>query len=259
MVVGEQTIYLSHLPMFMFDPERQEHNFQVILEVELTAPSNAHGIYANDRREHPDVRMYTMSPAPFEMVELDPRRPTRQSLVGSIYRGHLERGGKAIIGAQDPDPKHPEPSPPAATARVASVIYFHKFEENAEPLAQLGYLLFGKVPEVFLVHIITRPPDFDQILTVTLSGQSLPADALERGIRITIPDRPNTAQARIKAHEQVLGRVQTAGAVAGQPVELEAGIELYFEEGELGDPNPEKGQPGAMTFKQTPEEKAAGF
>ena len=40
MMVGEQTIYLSHLPMFMFNPQRHEHNFQVILEVTLNGPGN---------------------------------------------------------------------------------------------------------------------------------------------------------------------------------------------------------------------------
>src|SRR5215217_3673597 len=78
MMVGTQTIYLSHLPMFMFDPEHREHNFQVILEVTLNGPGNAQATYVNDRTSHPTERMYTMSPAPFEMIELDPRHPRRQ-------------------------------------------------------------------------------------------------------------------------------------------------------------------------------------
>ena len=169
MMVGEQTIYLSHLPMFMFEPEHHEHNFQVILEVTLSGPGNAQTTYANDRRKNPGERMYTMSPEAFEMVELDPQHPRRTALTGDIFRGHLERGGEVIIEA--------------ATAQVVSIVYFHQFEPNAQPLAQLEYLLFGKAPDLFLAHVITRPPDFDQILGVTIKGAAPSPDDLRRGIR----------------------------------------------------------------------------
>jgi hypothetical protein len=238
MMVGKQTIYLSHLPMFMFDPQRHEHNFQVILEVTLNGPGNPQAIYVDDRMQHPQERMYTMSPDAFEMVELDPQHPTRHALTGAIFRGHLER------------PIGQEPIINRAVAQVMNIVYFHEFEENAKPLAQLEYLLFGKAPELFLAHVITRPPDFDQILSVTVSGPSPTAGDLSRGIRIMIPGRANTPHTRIKAGERVTGEAQLAGAQAGQPLELEAGTEFYFEEGELRLP---------MTMRQTPEERASGF
>jgi hypothetical protein len=248
MMVGEGTIYLSHLPMFMFEPERHEHSFQVILEVALSGPGDPQATYAADRRKRPDARMYTMQPDEFEMVELDPRHPRRHALSGSIFRGHLERGGEVII--------------PRAVAEVVSTVYFNRLEENAPALAQLEYLLFGKPPELFLAHVITRPPDFDQILSVTVVGDPPPgltADALGRGVRVSIPGRANTAPTRVKAGEQVEGRSVPAGAPAPQPLRLRAGTELYFEEGELGDPRLPEGQPGAVTFAPTPEEKRAGF
>jgi len=239
MMVGQQTVYLSHLPMFMFDPRRHEHNFQVILEVALGGSNNnPQATYEQDRRNHPHERMYTMSPDPFEMIELDPQHPRRSTLTGEVYRGHLERGGQAIIDR--------------AEAQVVNIVYFRKFDPQAEPLGQLEYLLFGKEPDLFLAHIITRPPDFDQILGVTVSGDALTADDLKRGIRIKIPDRANTIQARIKAGETVMGQAQLPDAQAGEPleVELQAGTEFYFEEGELRLP---------MTMVPTPEEVASGF
>lgn len=238
MMVGEQTIYLSHLPMFMFDPQHHEHNFQVILEVTLSGPGNAQATFADDRRNNPRERMYTMSPAAFEMIELDPQQPRRAQLTGDIFRGHLERGGQRII--RD------------ATAEVMNIVYFHEFDPNAQPLDQLEYLLFGREPELFLAHVITRPPDFDQIIGVTIGDATLTADDLRQGIRIKIPGRANTPQARIKAGERVSGQAQLPGAEAVSPLELqlEAGTEFYFEEGELRLP---------MTMRQTPEEKKAGF
>jgi hypothetical protein len=239
MVVGEQTIYLSHLPMFMFNPLNHPHNFQVILEVTLSGPGDPQAVYADDRRDHPHERMYTMSPERFEMIAFDPQHPKINTLKADIFRGHLERGGIPIIEA--------------ATVHVESIVYFHEFERNAEPLDQLEYLLFGKAPDLFLAHVITRPPDFDQILGVTIDDSALSADDLKRGVRIQIPGRENTPQTRIKAGERFTSQAQLPGDETGQPLELqlEAGIEFYFEEGELGG---EK-----FTMDQTPEEKKAGF
>src|SRR4051794_40566208 len=71
MMVGTQTIYLSHLPMFMFNPHHHPHRFQVIVEITLNGPGDPQATYTDDRNQHPDERMYTMSPDPFELVELD--------------------------------------------------------------------------------------------------------------------------------------------------------------------------------------------
>ena len=240
MMVGVETIYLSHLPMFMFDPHEHPHRFQVILEVVLNGPGNPQAIYARDRRGHLRERMYTMSPDPFEMVELDPQHPRRNFLSGSIFRGHLERGGEEIISR--------------AEARIVNTVYFHEFEQDAQPLEQLEYLLFGKAPDLFLAHVIIRPPDFDQIIGVTISGGALMDDDLTRGIHIKIPGRANNLQSRIKPQERVKAEAKMPGAQAGLPLELEleAGTEFYFEEGELR--SEEK-----FTMDPTPEERKAGF
>ena len=51
MVVGEQTIFLSHLPMF-----HSEHRFQVIVEAAFEQNGTSlDRVYADDRRKHPDV------------------------------------------------------------------------------------------------------------------------------------------------------------------------------------------------------------
>ncbi|HEX9987458.1 MAG TPA: hypothetical protein VGE45_03145 [Chloroflexia bacterium] len=265
MMVGKETIYLSHLPMFMFNPQRHAHNFQVILEVTLSP--QAHAIYKADRDKHPDVLMYTMEPLEFEIAELDPQRPKRRILTGKIYRGHLERGGEQII---PPDEDHP-----LVEAHVENIIYFREFDPNAQPLDELEYLLFGKGQELFLAHAITRPPDFDQILSVniTASGSSITDDDLRQAIRIGIGDRANTPQTRIKPGEpgeRVTGHVLDRVNLMHHPrVDFEVGTEFYFEEGELGDPKlvqppfddgtqpPPK--PGEQTFVPTPEEERSGF
>jgi hypothetical protein len=245
MMVGTDTIYLSHLPMFMFNPRRHPHNFQVVLEVTLHGPGNPQATYTNDRRAHPNERMYTMSPDSFEMIEFDPRDPRRNALTGAdIFRGHLEREGSRQIIER-------------ANVQVERTVYFRAFDPDAVTSRKLEYLLFGKGRELFLAHIITKPPDFDQILSVTVSGHSFTDDELGRGIRVTVLDgadarHANTPRGRLKAGEKVKGEARFVDAEAGPaiPLELAAGIEFYFEEGELRLP---------ATMDTTQEEQAAGF
>jgi hypothetical protein len=243
MVVGRETVYLSHLPMF----GHPQHGFQVILEVGLSGPGDPHAAYVADRAAHPDVRMYTMSPEPLEILEFDPQQPRRRAMRGSIFRGHLER------------PMDQAPLLEGVVAEVVNTVHFRRLDENAPPLPQLEYLLFGKAPDLFLAHVITRPPDFDQILSVELLSGAPSAEALRRGMRVSVPGRANTPPTRIAAGEQIEARAESSGAATEERLRLRAGTELYFEEGELGDPRIEEGQPGAFTMAPTPEEQRAGF
>jgi hypothetical protein len=45
-------------------------------------------------------------------------------------------------------------------------------------------------------YLITKPPDFDHLLSVTLDHK-FPAEELNRGIRLTFPGRANTAAQRL--------------------------------------------------------------
>jgi hypothetical protein len=236
MVVGEQTVYLSHLPMF--DPRFPEHHFQVILEVKLTQPDDAQATYTEDRQSHPDVRMYTMNPKAFDITELDPQNSRRTTLTGDVFRGHFERESELLIRR--------------ATAEVARVVRFHRFEPGARPREHLEYLLFGKAPDLFLAHVLVGAPDFDQILGVTVSSGEVSAEDLERGVRVQIPGRANNVRTRIQPGERVTAQAQRPGAQGDGPLELqlEAGTEFYFEEGEMRSP---------MDMAQTAEERKAGF
>lgn len=227
LIVGEETIFLSHLPMF----GHPHHDFQVILEVTFTKPeSDPQAIYVNDRQTHSEIKIYTLAPENFVLADLvssDPAHPPLRSFKGTIVRGHFEKGGTPIIGD--------------VQVNVTNVIHFRQFDPDVEALSQLEYLLFGKGDELFLAHLITRPPDFDQTLSVQLPNHPFSAEALSRGIRVRIPERANSIPQRLKETQQVDGALQFT---------LEANREFYFEEGELRSP---------ATFRQTEEEKAAGF
>lgn len=238
MVVGESTIFLSHLPMF-----ESEHRFQVILEATFArAGKSVSEVYADDRRGHRDVRMYTLALRDvFVLARLfgtDP--PPRRSFRGTVFRGHLERGGERLDGLTDIE------------VTVKRVVYREEIGGASGIIKsdKLDYVLFGSGSELFLAHRIAQPPDFDQIVGVKVSGHTFADTELERGVSVKILDRENTPDRRLRAGDRVAAQGHVTGAHMFLPLQVEVAAELYFEEGELASP---------VTFDQTPLEKAAGF
>ena len=63
---------------------------------------------------------------------------------------------------------------------IKNVIHARKFDPNAARPKNLQYIVFGKPGEIYLAHLITRTPDFDQIIRVSIDEQ-LPGESLVRG------------------------------------------------------------------------------
>lgn len=243
MIVGEQTIFLSHLPMF-----HGEHRFQVIVEAGFDEDGTPlDSVYADDRRKHPAVRMYTLEPNPrrrFVLARLftGDGETLMRSFPATVFRGHLERGGEPLQQFTDVEVK------------VRRVVYAQEIGPEADLPGsdELDYILFGQAPELFLAHRITQPPDFDQLLGVKLSGQDFTDDDLARGVMITVRDRENSPARRLRAGETVAAQGHVAGSDAVLPLEVEVTTEYYFEESELDPRSPDP-------FGQTPLEEEAGF
>jgi len=225
LLFGEETLYLSHLPMFM-----SPHNFQVILAVTLNeqAAGRLHDFRAHFGRND----MYTFKPKKFHITDLisrDPSKPALTSFGGSLFRFHFERGGESIS-------EH-------VKVHVTEVLYFQEIGA-ASPKgkgSELGYLLFGKDQEKFLVHRITEPPDFDHVVSVNVTGHEFSAEETHRftqsetlrGVGVTFHGRPNRASERIKPGETLAGQGHAAGAHEFFDLQVEAVAEIYLEEGEL--------------------------
>lgn len=249
MLVGTKAAFLSHLPMFVPEGTGPEfdspHRFQVILEATFTdGERNLTDVYFQDRIKNPTVKMYTLNPDNFVLSRLDPRGTALKKFRGSaLVRGHLERGGKSFIG----DFENP-PNGGAFDVNVVNVVHFHEFDPKATKPALLEYLLFGKGSELFLAHLITKPNDFDQIISIKMD-QPFSDDELREGRRIVFFNRANTSQGRLKEKATDTGMLQLPSAPS-RTVRVEVLKEFYFEEGELSLP---------PVFKSTAEERKSGF
>ena len=215
---GRETLFLSHLPMFM-----APHDAQLILEVALEedAGGSLLEVWSRERESHPDQRVYTMMPQRFALSTLyTPDPPDRRSFRAKFFRGHLEHGGEVI------------PELGNIVVRVTDVVYARQFDRGGKP-DDLTYLLFGRGGELFLAHVISEPPDFDQILSVQLSGAQPDEDEMNAGIEVVLPGRPNTATERLRDGTATTARGHVTGAHQFLSLEITDVHELYFEEGEL--------------------------
>lgn len=238
LVVGSETVFLSHLPMFG-DPA---HGVQAILEATFSDGGNdPQSVYADDRART-GTRMYTLQPERFVLSDLvspdGSQPPPRRSFRATVHRGHFERNNP------------PTPILREIEVEVTDVIYFQGLDPDAPGLPRLEYLLFGKGDEMFVAHVISRPPDFDQVLSVEVAGHEFTDDELRRGVRTVVPDRANSMSERIREGEKLAAEARLEGDSRAVGIQVRAGVEFYFEEGELRE---------VPTFEQTPEEIAAGF
>lgn len=248
LVVGTKAVFLSHLPMFDGLNEQKSdytspHRYQVILEARFSSRGkDVTEVYTEDRKSHPETKMYTLHPtADFVLTKLftpGAQKPELSSFGATVFRGHFERGGKPIDGLKD------------IVVTVKQVIHAQKFEPTDDKSKELSYFLFGKGTDLFLAHSIVKPPDFDQIISVKIPDGHFPDDELSRGIGAVFQGRKNTASQRLKKGQKLEGQFHVSGAHQFLNLQVQSGIEFYFEEGELRVP---------ASFNATSEEKRAGF
>lgn len=145
LMMGHQTVYLSHLPMF-----HAPHDYQAIFEAKLDPESER--LFHEAQKAHPEVTVFTLVPEAFVLPDMAAKpRPFK----AQIYLGHFERGGTLLKSK--------------VTVTLTQVLYFKKFVPGAKQ--GKGQLLFGSESELFLAHQIEAKPDFDQIVELPVEAQ----------------------------------------------------------------------------------------
>lgn len=189
---GRRTLFLSHFPSFM-----APHDTQLVLEATLEdANGSLQEGWLRERESHPDQRGYIMRPEAFALSTLyTPDPPARGSFTATFSRD----GDEAIPELTD------------VNVRVTDVVYAKKLDQSST-FDELCYILFGRGDELFLAHLLSRPPDFDQIVSVRLVGLHPDEDELKRRIDVVFPGRPNTVQQRIRMGPVATARGHVTGA-----------------------------------------------
>jgi hypothetical protein len=189
---GHRTLFLSHFPSFM-----APHDTQLVFEATLEdANGSLQEVWLRERQSHPDQRGYIMKPEAFALSTLyTPDPPARGSFTATFSRG----GDEAIPELTD------------VKVRVTDVVYAKKLDRLGT-FDELRYILFGRRDELFLAHLLSRPPDFDQIVSARLVGPRPDEDELRRRIEVVFPGRANTVQQRIRNGPVATARGHVTGA-----------------------------------------------
>lgn len=208
-------VYLSHLSMFSMP----EHAMQVIVAAEFLdgggSPSTA---YSDDRRSHPTQRLYTLDPELFVLPDIlptDSAPPRRDSLQADLYRDHVEKNNpmKERIAR-------------GLNVHISDIVHARDYDADAQPLENLEYLVFGSGTDTYLAHFITRPPDFDQIIAVSIDG-GLGAQPIVTAARLTVPGRANTIDDRLTEGGQAV-EATLSGPGGDTTVTIRPGVEYYL-------------------------------
>jgi hypothetical protein len=198
LVVGANTLYVSHLPMF-----HAPHNAQAIAAVQMTdAAGDVRARLARDRARTGET-VYTLVPEPDRLTRLF---TNGQSYPATLYRGHFERGGTPLLAD--------------LRVTVQRVVHGRTFTPRAGTGMQPQWLLFGTPQEPFAAHRISAPPDLDQV--VALQAAAVDPAVLARGETATI-----TAPLPLQA-----GAALTA-TVAGRSWPVRVTAAIYAETGDL--------------------------
>lgn len=220
LVLGGETVYVSHLPMF-----NPFHRYQGIWEVSFGAEGDRK--YREERaRPANAAQIFTL--APKENFRLPELTTTKRSFRGDVFVGHFERPGKRLLLA-------------GVTVTLKKAVHFHPFKRGHRLPEGLTYLLFGTGSERFLVHWISVAPNFDQVLVVSPKAAT---GEIPPGALFVVPGRRDTE--RLRAGDSVSGLLVAARGPEQpflvKPTDLSLASEYYFEEGEL-EPNELPPQP----------------
>jgi hypothetical protein len=207
-VLGDRSLVLSHIPMFM-----APHQAQTFLEVSMT--DSAHRAYCADM-DKTGTTDYVFLADPFVLSTLAPDADPRLTrLTGKIYRGWpFNNPNTAPLIAAD------------VSVEVARSLYFQDITKD-KPVAQLTYLAFGNGEADYLVHKLVqpadlksapKPPGFVQIL----SGK-VALDARDRVVEVSIPGTADTFDHRLAAGRTV------AALVAGKTTQVSITHELVYD------------------------------
>lgn len=210
-LIGEKSILLSHIPMFM-----APHQAQLFLEVTLSAPDGSDPVktYKADKKKT-GATAYVLVTDPLTLATLAPGAPEPlKTFTGKLYRG---------AWPFDDMPNAPVVIP-QLTVTVNRSIFF-KSLVGATALSTLSYYLFRTHESAYVAHVLTVPPtDFNQLLTVKASGPG--ADAGQGAVELQFPGVPNAIANKLKPKQKATAVV----APGGQQVKLQVGSEVIYED-----------------------------
>jgi|GEM_PF-1836561 len=214
-IVGEKSIYLSHMGLF---PSKC-HDYQALFEVSFTGQADPQDKYLTAQKASPNNNEFTLKPkGEFMLPDLNSGAIT--SFKADIFEGQYERSQT-----------QPKMIAENVIVTVKRVLHFRVFDPSATLSPNIEYLLFGTSKEQYVAHKLTRPNDFDQILSVKTLLPLTDAE-LAKAVSIVFPNRPTKTESEmfalaLKPNDPLKPAIQVNGKGANQTLNVGA---QYFKE-----------------------------
>jgi hypothetical protein len=201
-LLGDKSLLLSHIPMFMVP-----HQAQLYLEVKLSAADRK--AYLADKKKHKGDE-YVLVTDPLVLPTLAPDAPKPlKKFTGTLYRGW-------------PFNTNPPSGPivvQKVTVEVVRSIFFHSYAGETKKIKGLNYYCFETPESQYIAHVLSAPPDFDQIMEAKVSG--LKGD-LKGAVTIDLAGA-NVVASKLGEKEK------KEGTVGGKKVKLVTGAQLIYD------------------------------
>lgn len=156
-------VYMSHIPMY-----HAPHDMQAYFDISLPGT-----------RKFQDG-LYTFEPKKFSLDDL--LSGQLNTIEGTLYQGNFEAGGKPL---QD------------LTVRVNNVMEAKQLREDTPPEPVLEYEVLGNPKDAYLIHPISKAPNFDQIARIDLSKSTLTEADIKAGVHIVLPGKSDDVANRL--------------------------------------------------------------
>jgi len=162
-MLGVDTVFLYHLPMFSMI----NHRYQMVLRV--TLPCHILQEYSYDRSRGNNIP-YVLGnvPAdPFTIPQLE--SGSRSAFLADIFRGFPK------------DPTRDAPLLHDVDVQIDRVVFVRHFDSDLPQPTTLTYFVFGYPKGAYAAHYLTRRPDFDHVCELAEVPAWMPTAVLDAG------------------------------------------------------------------------------
>jgi hypothetical protein len=164
LMLGIKNLYLCHLPMYNMPP----HSFQTILEAEIEGPAMEK--YLKVKKENPARPIIVLNESSMVLEEL----ANSSTFFGPIRFANVHGDP---IGTPLGE----------TTVKIKKILLFKPLNKNSPDYPEhLEYYLFGRNSDWHLSHSLSKAPNFEQELDISISGD-LPDSEELHIIKISIP------------------------------------------------------------------------
>lgn len=212
LLFGENTTYISHLPMF-----HVPHDYQLLAQVDLSDLTNSSTL-AKWQQAKQTSALFTIVPKPMDLTKVIDGTITFFPV--DIYQGHFERGG-TLIGP--------------AIVTVKDQLIKSKIVKTNGP--SLDFLVFGQSGEYYLIHMIRGQPTYDAIYKATSPTTTIfpPCTRLFCPDPYDLPISDDALPLTITATDLTLGAQHPVNTQIGTPFSHRVTVSnpIYIEYNEL--------------------------